>query len=123
MRDQIVKRVHDLLDRCRPIPPVYIQDVDVQRAQLFEGGLHGDVEGLCVISGVIYLVTDLVFAPLEVGCVLKIKLRDIICGHVTRKVWTCLGRNDKLVSDASFLGPLAYEFFRGSILTDNGCQS
>ena len=76
-----------------------------------------------MISRVIYLVTNLVLAPLDVGCVLKIKLGDLICGHVTRKVWTCLGCNYKLVSDASFLGPLAYEFFRGSVLTDIGeCQ-
>jgi hypothetical protein len=76
-----------------------------------------------VISRVIHLVTDLVLSPLEVGRVLKIKLGHIICGHVRRKVWTCLGRNHKLVSDASFLGPLAYELFRGSVLTDiGGCQ-
>ena len=76
-----------------------------------------------MISGVIHLVTDLVLAPLEVGCELKNQI-------IKSNSWTCsgksldyLGRNDKLVSDASFLGPLAYEFFRGSILTDNGCQS
>ena len=76
-----------------------------------------------MISRVIHLVTDLVLAPLEVGCILKVKLTHLIYGRATGKVWTCLGRNDKLVSDASFLGPLAYEFFRGSVLTDNGeCQ-
>ena len=38
------------------------------------------------------------------------------------KVWTCLCCNHKLVSNASFLGPLAYEFLRAFILTDIKCQ-
>ena len=32
--------------------------------------------------------------------------------------WTCLCRNDKLVSDASLLSPLAYEFLRAFVLAD-----
>jgi hypothetical protein len=33
-----------------------------------------------------------------------------------------LGCNDKLISGASLLSPLAYEFLRGFVLTDIGCQ-
>ena len=69
--DQIMKRVHDLFDRGGPIPPVHVQDIDIRGAQLLEGCLYGDVEGLCVISGVIHLVGDFLLSPLEVGCVLK----------------------------------------------------
>ena len=75
-----------------------------------------------MISRIIHLVADLVLASLEVDCVLKVKLTYLIYGRATRKIWTCLGRNDKLVSDASFLGPLAYEFFRCFVLTDIECQ-
>jgi hypothetical protein len=69
--DQIMKRVHDLFDRGGPIPPVHVQDVDIRGAQLLEGCLDGDVEGLGVIPGVIHPVGDFVLSPLEVGCVLK----------------------------------------------------
>jgi hypothetical protein len=43
LHNQIVKRVHDLLNGCGPIPPVHVQDVDVRRAQLLERGLYRDV--------------------------------------------------------------------------------
>ena len=66
-----MKRVHDLLDRGGPIPPVHVQDVNIRGAQFLEGCLDGDVEGLCVIPGVIHLVGDFVLPPLEVGRVLK----------------------------------------------------
>ena len=51
-----MKRVHDLLDRSGPIPPVHVQDIDIRGAQFLEGCLDGDVEGLCVIPAVIHLV-------------------------------------------------------------------
>jgi hypothetical protein len=54
--DQVMKRVHDLLDRSGPIPPVHVQDIDIRGAQFLEGCLDGDVEGLCVIPAVIHLV-------------------------------------------------------------------
>jgi hypothetical protein len=54
--DQITKCVHDLLDRGGPIPPVHVQFIDIRRPQFLEGCLDGDVEGLCVIPGVIHLV-------------------------------------------------------------------
>ena len=76
-----------------------------------------------MISGVIHFVSDLILAPLEVGCELKSQISKSKSWTCSGKVSTYLGRNDKLISDASFLGPLAYEFFRGSVLTDNGCQS
>ena len=62
-----MKRVHDLLDRSGPIPPVHVQDIYIRRAQFLEGCLHGDVEGLCVIPGVIHFVGVFIFASLIVG--------------------------------------------------------
>ena len=67
-----MKRVHDLLDRSGPIPPVHVQDIYIRRAQFLEGCLHGDVEGLCVIPAVIHLVSEFMLASLKVGCVLMI---------------------------------------------------
>ena len=69
--DEIMKSVHDLLDRGGPIPPVHVQDIDVRGAKFLEGCLDGDVEGLCMTPGVIHLVGDFVLSPLEVGCILK----------------------------------------------------
>jgi hypothetical protein len=65
--DQVMKRVHDLLDRGGPIPPVHVQDIDIRGAQLLEGCLDGDVEGLCVIPGVIHLVGVFILASLIVA--------------------------------------------------------
>ena len=72
MRDQIVQRIHDLLDRCGPIPPMYVQDVDVRGAQFLDGCLDRDMEGLYVISGVVHLVSEFILSPLVVGCILRI---------------------------------------------------
>jgi hypothetical protein len=72
LHDQVMKCVHNLLDRGRPIPPVYIQDIDLRGAQLLEGCLDGDVERLCMISGIIHFVSNFILPPLEVGCVLMI---------------------------------------------------
>ena len=82
--DQVMKRVHDLLDRGGPIPPVHIQNVDVRGPQLLEGRLDGDVEGLCVIPGVIHLVGVLILAPLKVGCVLMKTSAYLICRRAIR---------------------------------------
>jgi hypothetical protein len=65
-----MKRVHDLLDRGGPIPPVHIQDVDVRRTQLLEGRLNGQVQRFCVVSRVVHLVSDTILATFEVGCIL-----------------------------------------------------
>jgi hypothetical protein len=65
--DQIMKRVHDLFDRGGPIPPVHVQDINIRGAQFLEGCLDGDVEGLCVIPGVIHLVGVFILASLIVA--------------------------------------------------------
>jgi hypothetical protein len=64
--DQVMKRVHDLLDRGGPIPPVHVQDIDIRGAQFLQGCLDGDVEGLCVIPRVIHLVGVFILASLKV---------------------------------------------------------
>ena len=63
-----------------------------------------------MISGIVHFVSDLILSPLEVGCVLTIVLDVDLCACNAKKVWTCLGCYHKLVSDASLLGPLAYDF-------------
>ena len=65
-----MKRVHDLLDRGSPIPPVYIQDVDVRRTQLLEGRLNGHTQRFCMVSSVVHLVSDIILATLEVARIL-----------------------------------------------------
>ena len=84
LHDQIMKRVHDLINRSGPIPPMHVQDVDVRRTQLLEGCLDGDVEGLCVISGVVHQVSNVILSPLEVACVLRVNVCKLICGRATR---------------------------------------
>ena len=34
--DQVMKRVHDLLDRGGPVPPMHVQDIDIRGAQFLE---------------------------------------------------------------------------------------
>jgi hypothetical protein len=65
--DQVMKRIHDFLDRGGPIPPVHVQDIDIRGAQFLEGCLDGEVEGLCVIPGIIHLVGVFVPPSLIVG--------------------------------------------------------
>ena len=73
LRDQVMKGVHDLLNRGGPLPPVHVQDIDVRGTKFLEGCLYGDVEGLGVISGVVDFVSDLILASLVVGCILSIR--------------------------------------------------
>ena len=78
-----MKRVHDLLNRGGPIPPVHVQDIDIRGAQFLEGCLDRDVEGLCVIPGVIHLVGVFILASLIVCCVLMITSAYLICRRTT----------------------------------------
>ena len=80
-----MKRVYDLLDRGGPVPPVHVQDIDIRGAQFLQGCLDGDVEGLCVIPGVIHLVDVFILASLIVDCVLMITLAYLICRRATRE--------------------------------------
>jgi len=59
--------IHDLFDRGGPIPPMNIQDVEIRRAQVLQGCLDGNAETLCVISGVVHLVSYTILSSLEVG--------------------------------------------------------
>jgi hypothetical protein len=117
-----MKSVHDLPDRGGPIPPMHVQDIDVRGAQFLERCLDGDVEGLCVIPGVIHLVGDFVLSPLEIGCVLKMTSAHYFMGVQHEGNWTCLGCNDQLVSDASLLSPLADKILGSLVPTDIGFQ-
>ena len=48
-----------------------IQDVDVRRAQVLQGCLDRNSETFGVVSGVVDLVSDIILASLEVGCILS----------------------------------------------------
>ena len=56
-----------------------IQDVDVRRAQVLQGCLDRNAETLCVVSGVVHLVSDIILALLEVGRILAMM---IVCLRV-----------------------------------------
>ena len=43
--NEYVERVHDLFDGGSVVPPVYIEKVNIRRAQLLERRFHGDVQG------------------------------------------------------------------------------
>ena len=73
-----MKRVHDLLDRRGPIPPVHVQDIDIRGAEFLEGCFDGDVEGLCMIPAVIHLVGVSFLPSLKVGGVLMITSEHLI---------------------------------------------
>jgi hypothetical protein len=72
LHDKVMKRVHDLLNRGGPIPPVHIQDVDVRRTQHLERRLNGEEQRFCMISTVVHFVSDIFLATLEVHCILAI---------------------------------------------------
>jgi hypothetical protein len=58
----------------------------------------------------------MILPPLEVTCILVVTSARFVWMLKGTKVRTCLGCDDELVSDASFLGPLADEFFRCFVL-------
>ncbi len=74
-----------------------------------------------MISGIVHLVSDLILASLVVGCILAMTSIRLWAFYAS-KVYTCLGCNHELVSNASFLGPLAYEFFGGFVLAGVECE-
>ena len=43
LHDQVMKRIHDLLNRGRPVPQVHVQDVDIRCTELLERCLNGEV--------------------------------------------------------------------------------
>ena len=53
-----MKRVDDLFDRGGIVPPVYVEEVDVRRAQLFERGFHGKVKRLGVVPRIVHHVAS-----------------------------------------------------------------
>jgi hypothetical protein len=78
LRDEVMKRVHDLLNGGSPIPPVHIQNIDVRGSQFLESGLNGDVQRFCVSSTVVCFVSDVIIPTLEVGRILDVILE---CGR------------------------------------------
>ena len=121
LHDQVVKRVHDLFKRGGPVPPMNIQDVDIRCAQFLQGCLDRNAETLCVISGVVDLVCDIVLTSLGVTCILAMTSVHLLAFY-RRVSATCLGCDHELVSDATFLDPLANELFRCLILARVVCE-
>jgi len=74
-----------------------------------------------VVSGVVDLVGNTILASLEVGCILAVASVHLLAFSWKRFV-TCLGCDDELVSDASFLRPLANELFGCFVLARVKCE-
>jgi hypothetical protein len=55
--DQIVQGEHNLLDGCRIIPPMEIQNINVIGLQLDQGCFEGMLQGFLVVSGIVDLDT------------------------------------------------------------------
>jgi hypothetical protein len=55
--DQIVQGEHNLLDGCRVIPPMEIQNINVIGLQLDQGSFEGMLQGFLVVSGIVDLDT------------------------------------------------------------------
>ena len=98
-----------------------IQYVDVRCAQFLQGCLDRNAETLCVISGVVDLVSDIILASLGVTCILAMTSVHLLAFYRSVSV-TCLGCDDELVSDATFLSPLANELFGCFILARVECE-
>ena len=88
--DENVERVHNFFHRSGVVPPMYVEKVDIRRAELFEGGFNGHVKRLGTIPRIIdHVINDL--PALVAGCV--------------------LGCDDELIADVTIVGPLADERF------------
>jgi hypothetical protein len=84
--DENVERIHDFFHRGGEVPPMYVEKVDVRRAQLSERGFHGHVKVFGTVPRIVHHVIDL--------------LPALVVGRV-------LGCNDELIADVTILGPLA----------------
>ena len=67
----MVKLVHYFLNRSVEIPPMYIENVDVMCPKLLETGFNTDLQGLCVVSGVVSLDFNVVVSTLKIRRILK----------------------------------------------------
>ena len=74
-----------------------------------------------MISGVVHLVSNTILASLEVGCILAVASVHLLA-YNRRRFITCLGCDDELVSDASFLRPLTNELFGRFVLARVECE-
>ena len=68
---EVMQPVHDFFNACCIVPPMYIENVDVMCPKLLETGFNTDLQGLCVVSGVVGLDFNVVVSTLKIRCVLK----------------------------------------------------
>ena len=69
--DEVVATVHHLLDIGDIVPEVDVENVDVGGAEAFEAALHGEVERLDVVAGVVDLLLEGFIDAAEVVRVLQ----------------------------------------------------
>ena len=67
----MVKLVHNFFDRSVEVPPMHIQYIYVVCPKLLETGFNTDLQGLCVVSGVVGLDFNVVVSTLKIRRVLK----------------------------------------------------
>jgi len=85
--DNGIERLHQLRNRCREVPPVHVQQIDVISLKLLEGCLKRDAERLRAVTSVIDTLSRRVVGVREAG------------GK--------LGGDDHFMAYASLLHPLA----------------
>ena len=63
--------MHQFLNRRSVVPPMYIENVDVMCPKLLETDINTDLQGLCVVSGVVSLDFNVVVSTLKIRRILK----------------------------------------------------
>lgn len=48
--DQVVKAIHNLLDRSGPVPPMHVKDVDVTCPELSQAGFNASDQRLRAVA-------------------------------------------------------------------------
>jgi hypothetical protein len=95
---------------------MHVEYIYVRGAELVERRIHGHTKRFGMVPGVVNLVGDMVLTALEAGCILTrvststTKMKELI--------WY-LSRDDKLLTYATFLSPLANKGLGTFVLADD----
>ena len=68
--NEMVQPVHDFFDARHVVPPVYVKDVDIRRAQLLERCFKRNAHRLGRVSDIADLLLDRIVGSLELGRIL-----------------------------------------------------
>jgi hypothetical protein len=62
LKNEGVQRIHDLLDRGAPVPPVHVENIYVRCAKLLKRRIYGYTKRFSIVPPIIDLVGDMVLA-------------------------------------------------------------